>query len=105
MQTLQWLIPEKHIFADYIRDKNNREKLIQKIESLKDLPEKPEKIDPEIEADKVSAIIAKEFARARSVFEEPDNWQVIKKSLSHKLGEIVNNHLPETLGKLWMSLL
>jgi energy-coupling factor transporter ATP-binding protein EcfA2 len=104
VQTLQWLIPEKHIFANYIRDKNNREKLIQKIESLKNLPEKPEKIDPEIEAEKVSTIIAKEFAKAQSVFEEPDNWQVIKKSLSQKLGEIVNNHLPETLGKLWDEL-
>lgn len=55
VQTLQWLIPEEHIFADYIRDKNNREKLIQKVESLKNLPEKPEKINPEIEAERVSS--------------------------------------------------
>lgn len=104
IESLQWLIPKNQMFSEWIRDNKRRTELIEQVRILKLFPTIPSDIDPSIEAERVAKKITEEFERARIVFEEPDNWKAIKKSLDKKLGSIVEEHLPKTLGVLWQEL-
>lgn len=103
-QSLQWLVPDGQTLSEYICDQEQRNELIQRIQTLKLFPTIPITIKPDIEAERLAGKIAEEFERAAKVFEEPNNWKAIKNKLDEKLGMIVDKHLPRTLGRLWHEL-
>lgn len=104
VQYLQWLVPDD-LLSDYIKDETQREKLVKEINILRDLPQLPEKLDVANLAFHFADNLARQFANAALIFAEPDAWKPIQEALTKKMSEIVAQHLPETLGKLWNEIL
>jgi len=104
MQSLQWLVPNGKLLSDYISERESRIRLIQQIQTLRHFPSIPTKIDPDVESERVAEKAVEGFQKAATVFKEPDNWKVIKNKLYERLSSIVERHLPDTLGNLWIEL-
>lgn len=104
IESLQSLIPDSQIFSEYITHKEQRHQIIQKIDSLRILPDIPEEVNPEEDAERVAGIMSNEFKKADEAFNNPNNWKIVKNKLDKKLSNIVKKHLPDTLGKVWYEL-
>ena len=101
VESWQWLVPESSDFVEYISDGQNRENLIGQIRAFASVPSLPIGIDSEAESDPIAKALVDEFKRIGQVFSGPDNWGAVKTKIDHKLGSIIEEHLPDTLGKLW----
>ena len=100
----QSLIPSKANFADWITVRNQREELLEVARLLRQMPAVPSPVSAEREADQVVATIISQFQSADRTFEAPNNWKPVRDRLTKMLAEIVNEHLPNTLAKLWCEL-
>lgn len=103
-ESFQWLIPQGESFKDWIQIKTQRESLLQNIGVLRQVPALPAIVDTESESERVGQSIVSQFREADSTFEAPDNWKPVKAKLTETLAEIVKDHLPNTLGSLWLEL-
>ncbi len=103
-EALKWLIPGEVDFSAWITVKNQREDLLAVISALKHVPVVPASIDSESEGGRVARELVWQFADARRMFEAPSNWKPVKEKLAAMLADIVNQHLPRTLGALWSEL-
>ena len=103
-EALQWLVPGQADFRQWIAVKSQRDELLGVISVLNRIPVIPAKVDADGEALRVARELAWQFADARHMFEAPSNWKPVKEKLSAILAEIVNQHLPRTLGALWSEL-
>ncbi len=101
---LEWLIPGQADFRQWIAVKSQREELLGVISVLNRVPVIPGKVDAENEAARVARELTWQFADARKMFEAPSNWKPVKEKLTAMLADIVNQHLPRTLGALWSEL-
>ncbi|MFB3906409.1 MAG: AAA family ATPase [Acidobacteriota bacterium] len=104
VEALQWLIPGNADFQEWIRIKSQREELSAVITALKQIPVVPGSVDAENEAARVAQELVAQFADARQRFDAPSNWKPVKEELTAMLADIVNQHLPQTLGALWSEL-
>ncbi len=101
---LQWLVPGQADFRQWIAVKPQREELLGVFSVLNRVPVIPGKVDAENEAARVARELTWQFADARQMFEAPSNWKPVKEKLTAMLADIVNQHLPRTLGALWSEL-
>ncbi|RPJ86062.1 MAG: hypothetical protein EHM18_08145, partial [Acidobacteria bacterium] len=104
VEALKWLVPGEADFREWIAAKSQREELIAVILALRNNPVIPANVDAENEAGRVARDLAWQFADARQMFEAPSNWKPVKEKLTALLADIVNQHLPHTLGALWSEL-
>jgi len=103
-EALQWLVPGQADFRPWIGVKTQREELQAVLSTLKHVPAIPPSVDVEAEASRIARELAWQFADARQMFESPSNWKPVKEKLTAMLADIVNQHLPRTLGALWSEL-
>lgn len=103
-ESLQWLIPPDTNLSDWIGTKSQREMLLRAISILRQIPAVPLDVDVDSSAESVVNKILHRFRAADDTFEAPNNWKPVKEKLTQTLAEIVNKHLPQTLGKLWREL-
>lgn len=75
--------------------------MIRKLEVFEQLPSIPEAVDFDAVTENACERLRDEFARAKQVLTLPECWKQINKKLNTVLGGVVQNHLPETLGKVW----
>ena len=104
VEALQWMIPSKEVFSEWIRIKPQRDMLLASINTLRQMPSVPAVINAENESERVAQRMFSQFREADKTFDAPTNWKPVKDSLTETLAEIVNKHLPETLAKLWLEL-
>ncbi len=100
----QWFVPSNTSIADWIGIKEQREILLDDIKRVCRIPSIPNKAQAESEADLVTQKIIDTFTEAERTFESPDNWKPVKDRLKKTLGSIVQDHLPNTLEKLWYEI-
>jgi hypothetical protein len=103
-EALQWVVPGEADFRQWIAVKSQREELLAIIAALKHVAVIPASVDAEHEASRVTRELVWQFADARQMFEAPSNWKPVKEKLTAMLADIVNQHLPRTLGALWSEL-
>ncbi len=104
VEALQWLIPETARFAEWISVKAQRDMLLAAVAEMQQMPPVPQTRDAQREADGVTQKILSRFQQADNVFQAPMNWKPVKEKLNTTLAEIVKNHLPDTLARLWVEL-
>jgi hypothetical protein len=103
-EQLQWLIPESRSVESCITDVDARQQLLRFIHVATEKPFPPANIDVDSEARRVGDLLRSQLLHARTVFEGPDNWKPVKEGLTRILATIVNEHLPNTLARLWCEL-
>jgi hypothetical protein len=103
-EALQWLIPSTTTLSQWIAIKSQRETLLSVIGSLRQIPTVPATVKTEAEADRLGQRLLSEFREAVRTFEAPNNWKPVKDKLATTLAGIVNEHLPNTLARLWCEL-
>lgn len=79
--------------------------ILEKVAAATQLPTVPESIDNEKIANNAIEILRSEFLRAQNTMELPGYWNEINKTLNTMLGSVVQNHLPETVGRIWNELI
>lgn len=104
IESLQWLIPGTESFSDWIGNNTQRVSLSAIINALRRIPSVPAIIDAESEAEQLAHRLIMQFYEADNIFEAPTNWKPVKDKLTKSLAEIVKEHLPNTLAKLWCEL-
>jgi len=100
----QWLVPNNEDFPQWIAVRTQREELLTTITMLRQMPTLPTRVDAETQAERVANVILSQFRTAEITFERPANWKPVKDKLTKTLADIVNEHLPNTLQKLWCEL-
>ncbi|MEZ5413688.1 MAG: AAA family ATPase [Opitutaceae bacterium] len=103
-ESLQWLAPMDTNFSDWIGLRPQRETLLRAISILRQIPSAPSGVDVDSSAESVVKKILSRFRAADETFESPNNWKPVKEKLTQILASIVNEHLPNTLEKLWSEL-
>jgi hypothetical protein len=103
-ESLQWLVPEDANLTDWIGLRPQREKLLNAISILSEIPSAPSGVDIDGNVETVVKTILSRFREADETFEAPNNWKPVKEKLTQTLATIVNEHLPNTLEKLWREL-
>lgn len=103
-ESFQWLVPPGKSLKEWIQIKSQRELLLQDIAVLRQVPALPTVVNTELESERVGQSIILQFREADSTFEAPNNWKPVKAKLTETLAEIVRDHLPNTLGSLWLEL-
>jgi hypothetical protein len=61
-------------------------------------------VKAETEAERLGQRILSQFREADKTFDAPSNWKPVRDRLANTLANIVNEHLPNTLAKLWCEL-
>lgn len=104
----EWLtpfLPEDASLEDWLRNQERRQHLKQDLSKMGILPEAPK---PYADAEQESERLADEFVslaqEADQVLEDPQAFGEVRKSFAQLMQEILENHLPETLGKVWEEL-
>lgn len=104
----EWLtpfLPDDASLEDWLRDQQRRQQLKQDLSRMGILPEAPM---PYADAAQESERLADEFIslaqEADQVLEDPQSFGEVRKSFAQLMQEILENHLPETLGKVWKEL-
>ena len=103
-ESLQWLVPQDTNLSDWIGLLSQRETLLKAISILRQIPPVPSGVDVDGSAESVVKNVLSLFRSADEIFEAPNNWKPVKEKLTHILASIVNEHLPNTLEKLWSEL-
>jgi hypothetical protein len=103
-ESLQWLVPTETNFSDWIGLRPQRETLLRAISILSQIPSSPSGVDVDGSVESVVKKIISRFRAADEIFEAPSNWKPVKEKLTQILASIVNEHLPNTLEKLWSEL-
>ncbi len=98
-------LPEGETLSDWLIDTQHRQQLKDDLSKMGILPEAPK---PYASATQESERLAIEFIsltqEADNVLEVPQAIAQVKKSFEHHMQEILKNHLPATLGKVWEEL-
>jgi len=103
-ESLQWLVPTDTNLSDWIGLRSQRGTLLNAISILRQTPPAPSGVDVDGSAESVVKKILTRFRAADEIFEAPNNWKPVKEKLTQILASIVNEHLPNTLEKLWSEL-
>jgi hypothetical protein len=103
-EALQWLVPTDTNLSDWIGVRPQREILLRAISILSQIPSSPSGVDVDGSVESVVKKIISRFRAADETFEAPSNWKPVKEKLTQILASIVNEHLPNTLEKLWSEL-
>lgn len=103
-ESLQWLVPTNTNFSEWIGLGSQREMLLTSISLLRQIPTTPPGVDVDSSVDSVVRKVLSYFRAADETFEAPSNWKPVKEKLTQILAAIVNEHLPNTLEKLWSEL-
>jgi hypothetical protein len=103
-EALQWLVPTDTNLSDWVGLKPQRETLLRAIATLHQIPSAPSGVDVDGSAESVVKKILSRCRAADETFEAPNNWKPVKEKLTQILASIVNEHLPNTLEKLWSEL-
>lgn len=103
-EALLWLIPEAASLPDWISVKTQRDTLLVAIVTLSQMPQVPACIDVESEGDRIAERVHSVFKETARIFEAPANWKPVRDKLTDLLARIVNEHLPNTLERLWREL-
>jgi len=99
-----WL-PRDADIESLLASQQTREKLLADILSLKTIPSAVEKIADTIgEAKRIALQIEQDCAQARNVSQEPEAWASVKQGVESALSDILVNHLPETIGRVWKEI-
>lgn len=105
----EWLtpfLPEHASLEDWLRDQQRRQQLKQDLSRMGILPEAPK---PYADATQESERLADEFIslaqEADQALEDPQAFGEVRKSFAQLMQEILENHLPETLEKVWKELM
>jgi hypothetical protein len=103
-EALRWLVSGQADFRQWITVKSQREEILATLSALKHVPIVPAAVNADDEAARVARELSWQFADARQIFEAPSNWKPVREKLIATLADIVNRHLPRTLGALWSEL-
>lgn len=104
----EWLtpfLPDDASLEDWLRDQQRREQLKQDLSRMGILPEAPR---PYADTAQESERLADEFIslaqEADLMLEDPQAFGEVRRSFAQLMQEILEDHLPETLGKVWKEL-
>ena len=104
----EWLtpfLPDDASLEDWLRDQQRRQQLKQDLSRIGILPEAPR---PYADAVQESERLADEFIslaqEADRMLEDPQAFGEVRNSFAKLMQEILEDHLPETLGKVWKEL-
>jgi hypothetical protein len=100
-EALRWLLPDKVKFGEWITVKEQRDELIVVVNAFRQMPASLAPIEANSEAERVANAVFSKLRSADRIFEAPSRWNPVRDKLTKTLGEIVNEHLPNTLAKLW----
>ena len=102
------LLPSGEGVEDALRNAARLDRLLRLVDALRHLPQIPEALAPAQVAAQAQ-ILARDmldaFRRVDDTFAAPSAWQAVVKRLDQRLAQIVDQHLPDTLGALWRELL
>ena len=104
----EWLapfLPDDASLEDWLRDQQRRQQLKQDLSRMGILPEAPR---PYADTAQESERLADEFIslaqEADLMLEDPQAFGEVRRSFAQLMQEILEDHLPETLGKVWIEL-
>jgi len=98
------LMPEGTDFDAYIAVEGNRVALRATFEFGQRIPSLPDERHAETLGSEIAQEILRSFQQAEAAFKGPDDWKPVQAKLNDKLRDIVQQHLPNTLEKLWIEL-
>jgi hypothetical protein len=101
------LLPAGQGTEEALRDPEQRKALLNLIERLQRLPQVPQPVPPEElarQAETLARDLLGAFRRVEDTFAAPSAWQAVVKRLDQRLAQMVDQHLPDTLGALWHEL-
>jgi len=78
--------------------------LISWIQVLRRPSTSPVTVEAENESSRIAEAIILESSLAEKAFEAPGNWKVVKDRLTETLAQILHEHLPNTLERLWCEI-
>ena len=104
IEALQWLVPETAPFSEWIGVKEQRDSLLAALITLRQTPSVPTSVNAESESERVVNRLLSQFQEADKTLDAPANWKPVRDMLTKTLATIVNEHLPNTLAKLWLEL-
>ena len=104
MKPFLWFLKDEDTFLEYIKDLDNREKMINLLIRMLQVPKIQEPQGIQEEASRIADKIVSAFKEYDFVSKAPDDWDMIRKKYMEEAGSIVKDHLPKYLGALWIEL-
>ncbi len=104
MRPFLWFLKDEDTFSEYIKNSENREKIINLLNRMLQVPKLQEPYEIQEESSRIAEKIIAGFNEYDYVSKAPDDWGMIRKKYMELAGGIVKNHLPNYLGALWVEL-
>lgn len=104
MRPFLWFLKNEDVFSEYIKNSENRGKIINTLNRLLQIPKIQEPQDIQEESFRIAEKIIAGFKEYDVVSKAPDDWDMIRKKYMEEVGNIVEQHLPKYLGALWIEL-
>ena len=102
-ETVAWMLPQPSLERQ-LKDPALRTPFLDALRKLSTRPPLPDEIDPRSEAQRLAQMLSVRFKEARNIFLDPDHWKPVQSALTTKLANIMSEHLPGTLQRLWTEL-
>lgn len=103
-----WLQPfllEGAALEDWLLNPQSREQLKGDLSRMRILPEAPRPYaDTTLEAGRLAGDFIARTHEADRALEDPQSIGEVKKSFEQRMEEVLKNHLPSTLGKVWLEI-
>jgi hypothetical protein len=104
IKPFSWFLKDEEAFSEYIKNSEKREKLINTLNRLLQVPKIQEPQNIQEESSRIADEIISSFNEYDVVSKAPDDWDMIRKKFMEEAGSIVKDHLPKYLGALWIEL-
>ncbi len=104
MKPFLWFLKDEATFSEYVKNSENREKIISLLNRMLQVPKIQEPQNIEEESSRIAEKIISGFNEYDVVSKSPDDWDRIRKTYMEEAGSIVKDHLPKYLGALWSEL-
>jgi len=102
---LNWVTPSgQPPLETQLKDPALRNRLLGLLGRLQKPPPLPREVDARQEAQRTAQVLAARSEDARNIFQEPDRWKPVQKAFVATLTRVVDQHLPNTLQRLWAEL-
>ena len=100
-------LPEDEDLTSLISDANKQKYLVEWVSLVVRTPTLPGIVNENQEQDEINLILKKLLQAYRDIettFAAPSAWDKVVKNLKNRLAEVLDKHLPSTLGGVWKEL-
>ena len=104
-EALGWLVPAGTSALDgCLKDPVQRQRLSALLQAMRTQPPLMPEVNPTEEAQSIIRALSAQTAEARENFFDQVHWKPVQDSFRRKLADVVKDHLPVTLERLWCEL-